>query len=65
MLQLSCQVARRGQYDLNFDLRNDGVCSDRLLKVNFGNFLLQMALKQQILVFFLTKNDLIHRLTYI
>ena len=52
MLQLSCQVAGHGQNDLNFDLRNDGVCSDRLLKVNFGNFLLQMALKQQILVFF-------------
>ena len=31
-------MARRGQYNLNFDLRNDGVCSDRLLKVHLGDF---------------------------
>ena len=37
-LLLSCQVARRGQYDLDFDLRNDGVCSDRPLKVRLGDF---------------------------
>ena len=31
-------MARRGQYDLDFDLRNDGVCSDRPLKVRSVDF---------------------------
>ena len=48
-------MARRGQYDLDFDLRNEGVCSDRPLKVHLGDFLLQMTLKQQNLVFFQQK----------
>ena len=31
-------MARRGQYDLNFDLRNNGACSDRPLNVRLGDF---------------------------
>ena len=37
-LLLSCQVAKHGQHDLNFYLSNDGVCSDRPLKVRLGDF---------------------------